>query len=139
MSTVSVEDFRATGPGASFGDDDESAIQWHLEAVEAKFASYIGSRGYDNVIASAGLDYQLAVIQVATWNLMVAVRGVNPADPAHAALKIQHDEAMSWVRDVASGKANLDTGAAPARKRTMTARVFSALDDTSDNDGTRGW
>jgi hypothetical protein len=128
---------RTLGPGgATFSDLDDSTLEFYLSAASEKFDSYVGKRGYDVALSTYGLSLELSVYQVASWMLLVGVRGVNPADPAHAALAKSHDDAVLWWRDVAKGLANLK-GDAPARLSTGTARVIST---TSCGTGsTRGW
>lgn len=133
MGIVTAADFLDYGPASSFASLTEAQITWYLDAAERVIASYVGSRGYDALTAGDS-DYTLAVFKIATWDLLVGVRGANPADPAHAACKMARDEAIAWVRDVAKGAANI-SGAAPAREKTGTARVFAP----STTDGTRGW
>ncbi len=133
MSIVAASTFLAYGPAAAFEDVPEATIAWYLDAAERLIASYVGNRGYE-ALTAADSDYTLAVFKISTWDMMVGVRGVNPADPAHAALKMQRDEAVAWVRDVAKGEANI-SGATPARKRTGTPRVRYP----SSGEGSRGW
>lgn len=137
MALTDASTFRSYGPASSFVDVDDSVIDWYLDASERRIASLIGSRGYAELTA-ADTDFTLAVFEIATWKLMVGVRGVNPADPAHLALKAGHDEAMSWVKSVAKGEANI-SGALPARKRTGTASAFSSAPTNDDGTQTRGW
>lgn len=133
MAIVTVDDLRDYGPGAAFVDVADGVLEFHIDAAEKTVASYIGERGYQ-ALTAADSDYKLAILKMVTWNIIVSVRGVNPADPAHAALKMQYDEARSWLRDVQKGEANI-SGATPARARTGTSRVFS----TGGGSGTRGW
>lgn len=133
MAIVTVDDLRDYGPGAAFVDVADGVLEFHIDAAERTVASYIGERGYQ-ALTDADSDFKLAILKMVTWNIIVSVRGVNPADPAHAALKMQYDEARSWLRDVQRGEANI-SGATPARARTGTSRVFS----TGGGAGTRGW
>jgi hypothetical protein len=133
MSIVTVSDVRTYGPGAAFTNLTDGQVQFYIDAAESQLASYIGSRGYE-ALTAADNDYKLSILKVVTWDLMVGCRGVNPADPAHAALKMSRDEAVAWWKDVQKGTANI-SGATPARKRTGTARVFS----TGSGSGTRGF
>jgi hypothetical protein len=137
MGIVAASTFLTYGPAAAFEEVPEDTIDWYLDAAERVIFSYVGNRGYEALTASDS-DYTLAVFKIATWDMMVGVRGVNPADPAHAALKMARDEAVSWVRDVGKGVANI-SGATPARKATGTARVFSSAATNSDGTRTRGW
>lgn len=133
---TSVANFRSYGPGAAFVDLTDGQIEFHLASAEGMALGYIGGRGYDAAIASADKDLQTAIFKIAAWDLVVGVRGVNPADPGHASMKMQRDEAVSWLKDVARGLANLAGASAPARARTGTASIVS----TSDDDETsRGW
>ena len=140
MSVTTPAEFLANGPGAAFEDLDESVVQYYLDGAEQLAASYLVGRGY-GPIATAGNDYRIAIFKIASWDLMTGVRGVNPADPAHAGLKMARDEAVAWLRDVARGIANLG-GAAAARVPHGTAAVFGPIDSLGsalDSDGTDGW
>lgn len=137
MSIVAASDFTTYGPAAAFTDVADATITWYLDAAERLIHSYVGDRGYE-ALTAADADYVLAVFKIATWDMMVGVRGVNPADPGHAALKMARDEAVSWLKDVAKGAANI-SGATPARKATGTARVFSSAPTNDDGTQTRGW
>ncbi|MGL4442648.1 MAG: hypothetical protein ACRCU1_03415 [Alsobacter sp.] len=135
MALTSAATFRSYGPAASFVDVPDGTINWYLDAAERRIASLIGKRGYSE-LTDADTDYTLAVFEIATWKLMVGVRGVNPQDPAHLALKAGHDEAMAWVGKVAKGDANI-SGAEPARGATGAAGVISTLETTGTSE--RGW
>ncbi len=136
MALTTAATFRLYGPAASFVDVPDDTVDWYLDAAERRIASLIGKRGYAELTA-ADSDFTLAVFEIATWKLMVGVRGVNPSDPAHLALKAGHDEAMSWIKSVAKGEANI-SGATPARARTGTARAFSSAPVNDDGTQTRG-
>lgn len=137
MALTSSATFRSYGPAASFVDVPDATIDWYLDAAERRIASLIGKRGYAE-LTDADTDFTLAVFEIATWKLMVGVRGVNPQDPAHLALKAGHDEAMAWVGKVAKGEANI-SGATPARAETGLARAFSPAPTNDDGTQTRGW
>jgi hypothetical protein len=136
MATVTVDDYRDFGPGASMVDLSDAVVGFYLQGAEDLAASYIGQRGYDT-LTTTGNDYKGAVFKIATWDLLVNVRGVNPADPAHAAVKVSRDEAVAWLRDVAKGVANL-VGALPVRTSAGMASVFS-VDTTTTPETTEGF
>lgn len=135
MGLVSVQTFRDYGPAGSFVDVDDGVILWHLDAAERTVASYIGKHGYE-ALTAADSDFTLAIFKMTTWDLLVGVRGVNPADAGHMAAKMARDEAVAWLKDVQKGYANI-SGATPARSATGTARVFVTAQ--SDGSNTRGW
>jgi hypothetical protein len=137
VSIVTASQFTTYGPASAFADVGADVITWYLDAAERLIFSYVGSRGYE-ALTAADADYTLAVFKIATWDMMVGVRGVNPADPAHAALKMSRDEAVAWIKDVAKGTANI-SGATPTRTKTGTARVFSSSPLNDDGTRTRGW
>jgi phage gp36-like protein len=123
-------------PAAATADLDSSDLNAQLEAASATADSYLASRGYALPLTSWGQDLTSAVCRIAAWSIMVNLRGVNPEDPGHAAIRLGQQDAMGWLRDVAKGVANADIAAtAPARKRHGTAKAFSS----SDSDGSRGW
>ncbi len=135
MSIVSVESYRSYGPAAAFVSLSDATIQWYIDAAERFAESYLSNRGYDLLTAAAN-DFAILIFKIVTWDLLVGVRGVNPADPAHAAAKMSRDEAIQWLRDVADGKANLGTGVEPARVRTGTAAIIPGSSTDTD---LRGW
>jgi len=128
-----IYSLRDYGPGAAFASLSDPVLTAYLGAASAFVSSYLRERGYDAEVATYGPDLEFAVYRIATWDLMVGVRGVNPADPAHAALAKNRDDAVMWLRDVAKGVANL-AGAAPARRAQAVASVVSTTGEP-----TRGW
>lgn len=128
-----VNSLRDYGPGAAFVGLDDVLLEKYLLGASDFASSYLREHGYDAEVATYGTELELAVYRIATWDLMVSVRGVNPADPAHAALAKTRDDAERWLRDVAKGVANL-AGAAPARRATAVASVVSV-----PTEPTRGW
>ncbi len=135
---TSAAAFRTYGPGGAFVNLTDAQIEWALQGAEDLAASYLSGRGYGELTA-AGNDYQAAVFKIAAWDLVVLTRGVNPADPAHAALKMQRDEAVGWLRDVAEGVANLGGATvAPTRVAAGLAAVFLE-DTTTSGHTTEGW
>lgn len=51
-----------------------------------------------------GDDLRLAVCQLAAWDIMTTVVGMNPEDASNSNWRDRRDEALSWLRDVAAGK-----------------------------------
>ena len=113
-----------------------SALIGGLVAASAVADSYLASRGYALPLSAWGSDLTAAVCRIAAWSILVNHRGVNPDDPAHAAVRLGQQDAMAWLRDVARGTANADVQTtSPARKTHQLAGVFVGADST----GTRGW
>lgn len=134
MSVLSVTEYRTFGPGAAVVDLPEEVLQFWIDSAEETASGIVGKRGYEALIATAGKDFKGAIIKIATWDIMVLVRGVSPMDPAHDSLKQAHKHACDWFESVAAGQKNL---ASPAtRTTTGLAQVFSS--DDADDDG-RGW
>lgn len=129
MSIVSVSDVRTYGPGAALTDVADGVIQFYINATEKTASGYITKRGYSE-LTDADEDFKLAIIKLVSWDILVVHRGVNPADPAHAALKDATDAARKWFTvDVAGGEANIQS-ATPARVESRTARVFRSGSST---------
>lgn len=82
----------------------------HLQAASEKADTYLAARGYAVPLATWGQDLRQAVVQIAAWTLL-AYKGVNPEDPASAALAKAHDQALAWIKDVSLNDATLNTAA----------------------------
>ncbi len=105
---------------------DVDNMNAHLRGASRKADSYLANRGYALPLTAYGDDLKQVVGQIAAWTILVSLRGVNPNDPGHAAIRMNHDDSIKWLLDVSEGRANLDVQTTtPARKRTGTARVFS--------------
>lgn len=128
---------RTNGPQGAFDDLDDDVLTFHITAASQQFDSLVGNRGYVDPVATYGSGLELAVYKVATWTLMTASRGVNPADPAHAALAKNHDDALQWWRDIAKGNAGLGASAT-ARLPVATIGIFGDVGSTGGNEP-RGW
>ncbi len=126
----------AASTGTAFSDIPQETIERFLASASRKFDSYTGNRGYTSALADYGDDLEMSIYNVARWELLVSV-GVNPADPAHAALAKAHDDAISWWKDIAKGWANLGGGVTPR----VAAGVISVYSDEDESGGntTRGW
>lgn len=136
MSIVSVETLRASGPGASFVEVGDDVVQRYIDAAEGKFASYFDGRGYPDSLNTAGPEFEIAVIAVATWNALTLHRGMAPAGASQETLRLAYIDAMDWIKDVAKGKANLGPGVGPSRRPTGIAEV---IESDPDDDNGRGW
>ncbi len=65
---------------------------------------YLAAAGYVLPISAWGDDLRLAVAQLAAWDVMTTLIGINPETPGGAVWMTRRDEAMSWLRDVAAQK-----------------------------------
>lgn len=136
---ATLEEFGKYGlPGIATSGLADADIGDAIAGASAMADSYIANRGYALPLTSWGADLTRAVCQIAAWDVLVHLRGVNPEDAAHAAIAKGRDDATAWLRDVSKGVANLslvDTTA--ARVAPAVARVFAVLGD--DGEATRGW
>ena len=109
-------------------------VEAQIQSASATADSYLASRGYSLPLDAWGSDIKSAVSRIAAWSILVNLRGVNPEDPAHAAVRLGQQDAMQWLRDVAKGVANADIATtSPVRRRTGTAGVIGG------GTSTRGW
>lgn len=132
---ATVDEFAVYGlPSASWSDIVDADVETLIEARSAIVDGLIHARGYEAPLTVWGKDLTVLICRLVAWDLLVHLRGVNPADPAHAALALQADKAETALREVVKGYRNL-TGTTPARAETGTARVFSSSSST----GSRGW
>lgn len=136
MSYADLEDLASFGLTANATTGlDTTELERQLEAASSLADSYMGGRGYDLPIHHWGSDLRSAVARIAAWQVIVHHRGVNPSNPAHAALAKSHDDAIAWLRDVAAGKANLSGRNNQQRGDTGTIASF-AVDSGEE---LRGW
>lgn len=102
------EEFAIYGlPSAAYPNIASETVLAHIGAASAKANSYIPSR-YSPPLTAWGTDLTEAVCHIAAWTLLSHVRGASPDDPAMMAIMKSHDDAITWLRDVAAGKAHLD-------------------------------
>src|SRR5688500_1222630 len=133
---------RGYGPQSSegvgvFDHLDDSVIEFHLTGATRRFDSYAGNRGYSMALGTWTEDLEQSIYQVAIWTLLTTVVGVNPADPAHAALAKAHDDAVGWWRDIGRGIAN-PGGAPTGRLATGVIGIFTGADVVGSEEP-RGW
>lgn len=107
-----------------------------LAAASAVADSYITSRGYSTPLATWGDDLRAAVCKIAAWSVLTNLRGVNPEDPGHEAIRQAHIDATYWLRDVAKGVANLAGQYTQTRQKPAVMQIFN--DGAADTE-TRGW
>ncbi len=133
---ATVDDLAAFGLQASATTGlDTDALEAQLSAASALADSYLSSRGYALPLTTWDVDLRNAVCQIAAWQIVVHHRGVNPSNPAHAALMKSRDDAEAWLRRVAAGQANLvGVSTQLPRARQGVAEVYLPT-----SDGSRGW
>jgi hypothetical protein len=131
---ATLEDFAVFGlPVAAWGDLISADVERAIQGRSAIVDGLIRARGYSTPLTEWGDDLRVIVCKLAAFDVLVHHRGVNPADPAHAAIVMAHDQAEKALREVVKGYRNL-SDAEPARAESGTARVFSTNGTTS-----RGW
>lgn len=112
----------------------EDDLEAQIQAASSTADSYLANRGYTLPLTAWGNDLTSAVCRIAAWSVLVNLRGVNPEDPAHAAVRLGQQDAMQWLRDVAKGVANADVpSTTPVRRRTGVAGVLGG------GSSSRGW
>lgn len=136
---ATLEEFGKFGlPGVATSGLADADLNDAIAGASATADSYIANRGYSLPLTVWGQDLTRAVCQIAAWDVLVHLRGVNPEDAGHAAIAKGRDDATAWLRDVAKGVANLSVvDTVTARSKTGTARVFTVVG--SDGSRTRGW
>jgi phage gp36-like protein len=116
------------------GDD----LDGQLAAASSVAESYLSNRGYAMPLDTWGDDLRSTVARIAAWSILTNLRGVNPEDPAHDAIRLGHQDAIYWLRDVAKGVANLsEQSTSGGRKGPGVMQLFSASNDDGSLD--RGW
>lgn len=126
-SYVEPADFGVFGIGNGALDAIADATKTrHGEAASRKFDSYVSGRGWPTPLTTVGDDIKQSICQVAAYEMLVSLRGVNPENPGHMALLKAHDDAIAWWRDIARGIANPDVVATtPGRAATRIATFTS--------------
>lgn len=125
-------------PAAATSGLASADLDAQLRAASSVADSYIASRGYATPLSDWGDDLRASVARIAAWSILTNLRGVNPEDPAHMAVRLGQQDAMAWLRDVSKGTANLDSRlTVTARTSPGVAQAFVTVSD--DGEGTRGW
>lgn len=106
-----------------------------LAAASSLADSYLSSRGYSMPLQTWGDDLRACVCRLASWSILTNLRGINPEDPAHEAIRQGQMDAIYWLRDVSKGVANLSEQFAGSRNKPGVMQVFT----DSGEDQTRGW
>lgn len=132
---ATLEEFAQFGlPAAATENLYSYDVEAQIQSASATADSYLASRGYTIPLVSWGSDVKSAVCRIAAWSILVNLRGVNPEDPAHAAVRLGQQDATQWLRDVAKGVANADIATtSPVRRRTGVAGVLGG------GTSSRGW
>lgn len=86
---------------AALGSVDTTTQQAALDAASALADSYLNDR-VDTPITSPSLDLVMAVVNVASWNLLCR-RGFNPESVADSAVRMRYEDAIRWFEKVAAG------------------------------------
>lgn len=102
-----------------------SVLDEQLTAASEIAESYLSGRGYTLPLTAWGRDLRSAVARIAAWYIIVNTRGVNPEDPGHAGLRMNHDDAMKWLEQVAKGRANLNGVATSPERSSVGLAVIS--------------
>lgn len=110
-------------------------IDAQLAAASSVAESYLSGRGYTLPLARWGDDLRACVSRMAAWSILTHLRGINPEDAAHAAIREGHMDSIYWLRDVSKGTANLSEQFTGSRARPAVMQAF--VSDTSED--TRGW
>ncbi len=97
---------------------DSDAVDYALQTASELVDSYLGTR-FDLPLTSYGNDIILATCRIAAYLVLSGPRGFNPGAQDAEAFLLSHDRAVSWLKDVASGKAT------PAFPATVDAAGFN--------------
>lgn len=93
----------ALPPGALAGIS-EPEQQAALDARSAFVDGYLRTR-YTLPLRAWDQSITRAVCDMAAWDLLKR-RGFNPENPADAAVRMGHDDAVKWLREVANQEAH---------------------------------
>lgn len=130
---ATAEEFALFGlPTSATSDLAEADITALIEAASAVVDGVIQSRGYTTPLTSWDKDLSMAVCHIAAYTLLFHKRGVNPADPAHAAIAMSKQWADKHIEKVAAGMAKF-ANATPARQQQAVAGTFTF--ETADESG----
>lgn len=100
---ANLDDLDALGmPVAALATRTPSQRAAALAAASEKADSKLGV-AFDLPLVAWGLDLTEAVCKIAAYDLL-SVRGFNP-DGADENIRVRHDDAWTWLRDVADAKA----------------------------------
>jgi phage gp36-like protein len=90
-------------PGALRGLSEVDMLEV-LEATSALIDSYLGAEGAGFILplTSWGKDIREATAAIAVWRIL-KVRGYNPADPGHEAVRLDFEDKIRWLEMVAKG------------------------------------
>lgn len=80
-----------------------SVQQIHLDTASDTVDSYLADQVTLPLTGTIPLSIKMKVCQIAAYTLLVA-RGYNPENPANETMKMQYDEAISWLESIAAGK-----------------------------------
>lgn len=78
-----------------------------LDAASAVADGYLRTRGYALPLTAWSDDLRAQVARLAAYDLMVT-RGFNPNAGNDETLRLRHEDALRWLRDVASGTVTPD-------------------------------
>ena len=116
--------------GAALAGIASATVEAALDAASAMADGYLRDR-YTLPLTAWSDDLRAAVCALADWSLL-ATRGFDPARGADDVLRLRYEDAMRWLRDVSSGRANLAsaTDATPSEDEGLPIMVSNR---------SRGW
>ena len=80
-----------------------ASIEAALDAYAAVMDGYLQARGYVLPLTAWGDDLRRCNCQGAAWDIL-RVRGYDPNAGGDEAVRLGHEDAMKWLRDVAAGR-----------------------------------
>ncbi len=133
---ATVEDMqRLAVPAVVLRDSEDPDIDRALIAATSKADSYLENRYNPPMIAPFPESLVEAVASIAAW-IFIRSKGIRPSSEDEETIRISHDDAMTWLKDVAAGRATLpraETSPDPVSTPAVasdTDRGFSSGDGT---------
>jgi phage gp36-like protein len=79
----------------------------HLTKASGKVDSYLRGRYRLPLAAPYPDEIVTAACAIGAYTIMCA-RGFDPENGTHVNIRMQHDDALAWLKEVAAGRVNLD-------------------------------
>lgn len=126
---ASVADFKNRTTERAYSGMSDAFILAHLTDASELADAYLSQRGYEVPLTTVGNDLKGAICKIALYTAMTAY-GYNPNSQAEEAVRMQYEDAMAFLRDVAKGVANLNTAiTVAARTANGVAEVIRGDDE----------
>ena len=138
---ATVEDMqRLAIPAVVLRDTEDPDINRALIAATSKADSYLENRYNPPMTAPLPESLVEAVASLAAW-IFIRQKGIRPGGEDEETIRVSYDDAMSWLRDIAAGRATLptdETSPAPAVLPAISSDVQRGFGTSSGTFGGGG-